>query len=89
MGNATEQTVYKYGYDYTSEEKRDRLIEAEKSGEWSSDFDSLNNLAPCPRCKNLRSRIRTTRQAECGFRVRYHVCPVCTLRFKSIEILQT
>jgi len=67
---------------------RNKLIAEERQGEWSSDYDSENNLAPCPRCKNARSYVRTSRPAEFGYRVRYHVCPICKLRFKSIEIIK-
>ena len=61
------------------------LIQEEIRGEWSSCY--LDGGATCPRCQCRRTYVRTTRKADVGFKLRHQVCPICKLRFKSIEIL--
>jgi hypothetical protein len=71
------------GSERTREPQRD--IGSEPRGEWSTEF--ARGGATCPRCKCGRTRIRTSRPEENGLKVRYHVCPICKVRFKSIEVV--
>jgi hypothetical protein len=63
---------------------RERIKE-EKRGEWASDY--LNGKTTCPRCQCQKPYTRTTRPSEGGLKIRYHACPICKVRFKSIEIV--
>ena len=47
---------------------------------WSPKYGAV-----CPECARTKTPTTTTRKWEGACRIRYHRCPDCGLRFKSIE----
>jgi transcriptional regulator NrdR family protein len=39
----------------------------------------------CPDCKKARGRVTNTLPERDGFVVRYHKCPACGARFKTVQ----
>jgi len=70
----------------TDDSLRQRMQD-EIRGELSTNYVLQIAGAYCPRCHCKRTRVRTTRPPEAGLRVRYHVCPICKVRFKSLELV--
>ena len=47
---------------------------------WSPKYGAV-----CPGCGRIKTPTNTTRPWDGVYRIRYHRCPECGLRFKSIE----